>query len=161
LEGVGGAVGSFVTVGIAGYALNVANTGHVLGYLGTHIDTPLYEQPAHPSKLANGVDVLYETLDLSVLSDHAITVLWIAGVGPSVVYALWRRGLDWTALAVALPFLSPLLVLRAGDVVARLARSGGFPVRGELGNIGDLNRTVSGSAFGPVGAVVLVGVPLV
>jgi hypothetical protein len=150
-----------VTVGIAGYALNLANTGRVLGHLGTHIDTPLYEQPAHPSRLANGVDVLYETLDLSVLSDHAITALWIAGVVAAVVYAVWRRRLDWTALVVVLPFISPLIVLRAGDVVAWLARSGGFPVRGGLGNIGDLNRTVSGSAFGPVGAVVFLGVPLV
>src|SRR5262249_19209945 len=38
---------------------------------------------------------------------------------------------------------------------------GGFPVRGGLGNVGDLNRTVSGSAFGPVGAAVFLGVPLV
>jgi Glycosyltransferase family 87 len=161
LEGVVGAVGSFVTIGIAGYALNLANTGRVLGHLGTHIDTPLYEQPAHPSKLANGIDVLYETLDLSVLSDHAVTALWIAGVVAAVAYAFWRRRLDWTVLVVALPFLSPLLVLRAGDVVAWLSRSGGFPVRGGLGNIGDVNRTVSGSAFGPVGAVVFLGVPLV
>ena len=161
LEGIGGAVGSFVTIGIAGYALNVANTGRVLGYLGTHIETPLYEQPAHPSRLANGVDVLYETLDLSVLSDHAITALWIAGVVAAAAYAVRRRRLDWTVLVVALPFLSPLLVLRAGDVIAWLARSGGFPVRGGLGNIGDLNRTVSGSAFGPVGAVVFLGVPVV
>jgi hypothetical protein len=34
-------------------------------------------------------------------------------------------------------------------------------VRGSLGNIGGLNRVVQGSAFGPVGAVVLLGVPLV
>ena len=161
LEAIAGAVGSFATVGVAGYALNLANTGHLLGYIGTHIDTPLYEQPAHPSRLATGVDVLYETLDLSVLSDHAIELLWIAGVVAAVAYAVWRRRLDWTALVVALPFVSPLLVLRAGDVVAWLARSGGFPVRGGLGNVGDLNRTVSGSAFGPVGAVVFLGVPLV
>jgi hypothetical protein len=57
--------------------------------------------------------------------------------------------------------VSPIVVLRAGDVVAWLARGGGFPVRGGLGNVGDLNRTVSGSAFGPVGAVVFLGVPLV
>jgi hypothetical protein len=161
LEGIGGAVASFAAVGVCGYALNLANTGHLLGYLGTHIDTPAYEQPVHPSKLATGVDVLYETLDLSVLSDHWITILWIAGVVAAVAYILWRRRLDWTALAIALPFLSPLVVLHAGGVVAWLARRGGFPVRGGLGNIGDLNRSVSGSAFGPVGAVVFLGVPLV
>jgi hypothetical protein len=161
LAGIGGAIASFVTVGIAGYALNLANTGRLLGYLGTHIDTPAYEQPVHPSALATGVDVLYETLDLSVLSDHAITLLWIAGLVAAAAYLLWRRRLDWTALVVALPFLSPLLVLHAGGVVAWLARNGGFPVRGALGNVGDLNRSVPGSAFGPVGAVVFLGVPLV
>jgi len=161
LEGIGGAIASFAAVGVCGYALNLANTGHLLGYLGTHIDTPRYEQPASPSALATGVDVLYETLDLSVLSDHAIEVLWIAGVVAAVGCVLWRRRLDWTALVVALPFVSPIVVLRAGDVVAWLARAGGFPVRGGLGNVGDLNRTVSGSAFGPVGAVVFLGVPLV
>jgi 4-amino-4-deoxy-L-arabinose transferase-like glycosyltransferase len=161
LQGIGGAVASFAAIGVCGYALNLANTGHLLGYLGTHIDTPVYEQPAHPSKLANGVDVLYETLDLSVLSDHAIELLWIAGVLAAVACVLWRRRLDSTALLVAAPFVSPIVVLHAGDVVASLARSGGFPVRGGLGNIGDLNRTVSGSAFGPVGAVVFLGVPLV
>jgi 4-amino-4-deoxy-L-arabinose transferase-like glycosyltransferase len=161
LAAIGGAVASFATVGIAGYALNLANTGRLLGYLGTHIDTPVYEQPLHPSKLATGVDVLYETFDLSVLSDHAIELLWIAGVVAAVAYAFCRRRLDWTAIVVALPFVSPLVVLHAGGVVAWLARSGGFPVRGALGNIGDVNRSVSGSAFGPVGAVVFLGVPLV
>jgi hypothetical protein len=161
LEGVAGAVVSFATVGIAGYALNLANTGRVLGYLGTHIDTPAYEQPAHPSNLATGVDVLYETLDLAVLSDHVIELLWIAGLVAVVVCVLWRRRLDWTALAVALPFFSPLVVIHFGDVVAWFARSRGFPVRGPLGNVGGLNRTVLGSAFGPVGAVVFLGVPLV
>ena len=161
LEGIAGAVASFAAVGVAGYALNLANTGHLLGYLGTHIDTPAYEQPVHPSSLATGVDVLYETLDLSVLSDHAIELLWIAGAVAAVACVVWRRRLDWTPLVVALPFLSPLLVLHAGDGVAWIARSGGFPVRGALGNVGDLNRTVSGSAFGPVGAVVFLGVPLV
>jgi Glycosyltransferase family 87 len=161
LEGIGGAVASFAAIGVSGYALNLANTGHLLGYLGTHIDTPLYEQPVHPSRLATGVDVLYETLDLSVLSGHAIELLWIGGVVAAVAYAFWRRRVDWTALVVALPFVSPIVVMRAGDIVASLARSGGFPVRGGLGNIGDLNRTVSGSAFGPVGAVVFLGVPLV
>jgi hypothetical protein len=161
IEGIAGAVASFAAVGVAGYALNLANTGHVLGYLGTHIDTPAYEQPAHPSNLATGIDVLYETLDLAVLSNHLIRWLWIAGLVAACACVLWRRRLDWTAAAVALPFFSPLVVIHAGDVVAWFARSRGFPVRGPLGNVGGLNRTVLGSAFGPVGAVVFLGVPLV
>jgi hypothetical protein len=161
LEGIAGAVASFAVIGVCGYALNLANTGRLLGYLGTHIDTPSYEQPLHPSRLATGVDVLYETLDLSVLSDHAIELLWIAGAALALVCVLWRRRLDWTAVLVALPFVSPLVVLHAGDAVASLARRGGFPVRGTFGNVGGLNRSVPGSAFGPVGAVVFLGVPLV
>src|SRR5437763_4279896 len=92
LEGIAGAVASFATVGVCGYALNLSNTGHLLGYLGTHIDTPAYEQPIHPSPLATGVDVLYETLDPSVLSDHAIELLWIAGAAAAALgaeYVLW------------------------------------------------------------------------
>ena len=161
VEGAAGAVVSFATVGLCGYALNLANTGHVLGYLGTHIDTPPYEQPAHPSNLATGVDVLYQTLDLAVLSDHLIELLWIAGLVAAVASVVWRRRADWFAVAVALPFFSPLVVTHLGDLVAWFARSRGFPVRGPLGNVGGLNRTVLGSAFGPVGAVVFLGVPLV
>jgi len=162
-----GAVASFAAVGVAGYALNLANTGHVLGYLGTHIDTPAYEQPVHPSQLATGVDVLYETLDLSVLSDHLIRDLWIAGILAAVLagaIVLRRRSIGHAVAAgvlVAAPFVSPLVVVHLGDAVASLARSGGFPVRGPLGNIGALNRVVQGSAFGPVGALVFLGVPLV
>ena len=168
LEACAGAAGAFATVGIAGYALNLANTGRLLGHLGTHIDTPGYEQPVHPSHLATGVDVLYETLDLSVLSDHLIRILWIAGAAAAVVtgaHVLWRRRSPGRAVAagalVAAPFLAPVLVVHLGDAVASLARAGGFPVRGPLGNIGGLNREVQGSAFGPVGALVFLGVPLV
>jgi hypothetical protein len=168
LEAVAGAVSSFVAVGIAGYALNLANTGHLLGYLGTYISTPSYEQPVHPSHLATGVDVLYETLDLAVLSDHLILLLWIAGAVAAAATGaavLWRRrspvGALLAAAAVALPFVSPLIVVHLGDAIASLARSGGFPIRGPLGNVGGLNRTVPSSAFGPVGAVVFLGVPLV
>src|SRR5205823_4316867 len=111
---------------------------------------------------------LTTALDLSVLSDHLIQVLWIAGTVAAALaagYVLWRRrtvaAALVTAVVVALPFLSPLVVIHLGDLVASLARSGGFPVRGPLGNVGGLNRTVLGSAFGPLGAVVFLGVPLV
>lgn len=168
LEAVAGAVVSFATVGLTGYALNLANTGHVLGYLGTYVATPSYEQPIRPTHLATGVDVLYETLDLAVLSDHLILVLWIAGavLAAAVAVSVLRRrrsppGAALAAAAVALPFVSPLIAVHLGAAIASLARSGGFPVRGPLGNVGGLNRTVPGSTFGPVGAVVFLGVPLV
>jgi hypothetical protein len=165
---VAGAAASFATVGVAGYALNLANTGRVLGYLGTHIDTPAYEQPIHPSKLATAIDVVYETFDPSVLSDHSIEVLWIVAAitAPLAGFYVLRRSRSrvqalLTGTLVALPFVSPLIAIHLGHAVAGLAASGGFPVRGRLGNIGELNRTVLFSAFGPVGTVVFLGVPLV
>jgi hypothetical protein len=166
LLGAGGALTSFAAVGCWGFVINLANTGRVLGHLGTHIDVPLAELPAHPGKLATGIDVLYETLD-PFLRDALIHRLWIAGALAAALAAanvLWRRrGIARAATAaavVALPFVSPLLVLHLGDLVAWIARNGGYPVRGRLGNIGDANRTVAFSAFGPVGAIVFLGVPL-
>jgi hypothetical protein len=167
LAAMAGAVAAFVGVGMWGYVINLANTGHLLGYLGTHIDTPSWEQPAQPSSLATGVDVLYETLDPSVLSDRFIHLLWIAGAIAAILagfYALRRartpRAVVFGAL-VAVPFLSPVLMMHAGDLVAWFARERGFPVRGPGGNIGSLNRVVTGSTFGPVGTAVFLGIPLV
>ena len=162
----GAAVG-FAGVGIWGYVLNVANTGHVLGYLGTHIDVPSYEQPLHPSSFATTVDVVYGTLDVSVFSDHVIRWLWIGGIVAAVAGAgyAWARGRRWSALligtAIAVPFLSPLLMIHAGDGIASLARSWGFPVRGPAGNVGDIARNAQSAVFGPVGAMAFLGIPFV
>ena len=154
-------------VGIWGYVLNLANTGHVLGYLGTHIDTPSYEQPLHPSSFATTVDVVYGTLDVSVFSDHVIRWLWIGGIvaaAGGAAYA-FARGRRWSALlvgaAIAIPFVSPLLMIHAGDGIASLARSWGFPVRGHGGNVGGVVRTAQGAVFGPVGATAFLGIPFV
>ena len=64
---------------------------------------------------------------------------------------------------VALPLLAPLLVLLAGSLVAWASRQWGHPVRGHYGNIGPQNRTASEdySAFGPIGAVAILGVSAV
>ena len=162
----GAAVG-FAGIGICGYALNLANTGHVLGYLGTHIDTPSYEQPLHPSSFATTVDVLYGTLDLSVFSDRVIRWLWIGGIVAAAAGAgyAWKRGRRWSALvigtAIAAPFFSPLLMIHAGDGIASLARGWGFPVRGHGGNVGGVVRTAQGAVFGPVGAMAFLGIPFV
>jgi hypothetical protein len=165
--GLAGAAVGFAAVGIWGYVLNLANTGHVLGYLGTYIGTPAYEQPLHPSSFATTVDVVYGTLDVSVFSDHVIRWLWIGGIvaaaaGAAYAYARGRR---WSALliaaAIAIPFVSPLLMLHAGDGIASLARSWGFPVRGHGGNVGGVVRTAQGAVFGPVGATVFLGIPFV
>jgi hypothetical protein len=168
LVAIGGAAAGLLTVGVWGFAINLANTGHVLGYVGTYIATPAYEQPLHPGSLATSLDVLYETFDLAVLSDHLIGELWIIGaigaVGVGVLsLSRGRRPLRSivTAAAVAIPFVAPLLVIRGSDALAWLTRSWGFPVRGSGGNVGILNRSVGGAAFGALGAVLFLGVPLV
>jgi hypothetical protein len=167
VPGLAGAAVGFAAVGVWGYVLNLANTGHVLGYLGTHIDTPVDMQPLHPSSFATTVDVVYGTLDVSVFSDHVIRWLWIGGIvagaaGASYAYARGRR---WSALligtAIALPFLSPLLMIHAGDGIASLARGWGFPVRGRGGNVGGVVRDAQNAVFGPVGATVFLGTPFV
>ena len=61
--------------------------------------------------------------------------------------------------AVAIPFLSPLLMIHAGDVLAWLSRGWGFPVRGRLGNVGGIVRTAESAVFGPVGGTAFLVVP--
>jgi hypothetical protein len=58
------------------------------------------------------------------------------------------------------PLLAPLLVLGGGRVLAALTDLLGFPARGPEGRVGGLNRTSNEdySAFGPIGAIVLLGV---
>ena len=165
--GLAGAAVGFAGIGMWGYVLNLANTGHVLGYLGTHIDTPVDMQPLHPSSFATSFDVLYGTLDVGVFSDHVIRWLWIGGVvaaAAGFAYAFVRRR-AWSALlvgvAVASPFLSPLLIIHAGDVLAWLGREWGFPVRGRGGNLGGVVRNAQNAVFGPVGAMAFVGIPFV
>jgi hypothetical protein len=64
-------------------------------------------------------------------------------------------------IAVALPLLAPILVIWGSSGVAWFARELGSPVSGRLGNVGALNRTVTGGAFGPLGAVSLVAASVV
>jgi hypothetical protein len=66
------------------------------------------------------------------------------------------------AAGVILPFAAALLVVWAGGALAWLAREWGYPIRGPGGVIGPLTRTVNEdiSAFGPVGAVLLAGLPV-
>jgi hypothetical protein len=63
-------------------------------------------------------------------------------------------------VAVALPLLAPIIVIWGSSGLAWLARELGSPVSGRLGNVGGLNHTVTGGAFGPLGAVTLVAAPV-
>jgi hypothetical protein len=168
LLALAGGVAGFVAVGMWSYVLNLVHTGHLAGREGwTSIGDPS-QQSIKPGSLSTFVDVLYQTLDLSVLSDRMIHALALLGAVAAVAVAatcLFRGGAVHRAViagaAVAVPFFAPLIVIGASGVVAWIARDLGFPVRGHLGNVGTLNRSVTGGAFGPVGAVLLIAVPLV
>ncbi|HEY3921991.1 MAG TPA: glycosyltransferase 87 family protein [Gaiellaceae bacterium] len=162
-----GVAAGFAGVGAWGYAINLWNTGHLLGYLGTHIDVPAYEEPLHQSSYATTVDVVYQTLDLSLFSDSLIRWLWIAGIAAGLAVGLLalRRRRRWSALllgiVVATPFFAADLNVHLGDAIASLSKDWGFPVRGPGGNVGGLGRSVETAAFGPIGAVAFLGTPLI
>jgi hypothetical protein len=163
-----GGVAGFVAVGMWSYVLNLVHTGRLGGAAGWASIGDPRQQSIKPGSLSTFVDVLYQTLDLSVLSDRLIHALELAGAVAAVavvVTCLLRGGAVHRALiagaAVAVPFFAPVIVIGASGVVAWIARDLGFPVRGRLGNVGGLNRSVTGGAFGPVGAVLLIVVPLV
>ena len=106
-------------------------------------------------------------MDLSALSNHLIRVLEYVGVAATVGVAgvrLIRRDRVDRALVggarVVIPFVSPLIVIGGGGILAWVTRRLGYPIRGSGGVVGPLTRTVNSgiSAFGPLGAVALFGV---
>jgi len=153
-----GAALGLVAVSVWPYALNAIHTGHVFGEGGwTNIGAP-GQQSSRPGALSSAVDIVYQLMDVAPLSDHLIRDLAIAGlVTAALVLAVRRRPLE--AVLVAVPFLAPWLVIRGGDAIAFVSRSWGFPVRGSGGNVGGIARVIDVSAFGPIGAVLLLAAP--
>ena len=160
-----GAVVAFVLVGMWGYVLNDVHTGHLLGHGGGRI-----ENTASPSWPGSGVTALftvYSAMDLSVLSDRMIFGLLAVGLLAALAVGViairrQRRGALSAAAAVALPFAAASLVILVGWALASLARRWGYPIRGPGRMIGGLTRTANEdtSAFGPVGAILLLCIPL-
>jgi hypothetical protein len=160
---VGGVVG-FLALGMWGFVLNQVHTGHLLGHGGGRV-----EDTASPSWPGSGITALYlaySTMDLSALSDHLIRWLAVSGVvaaaGVLVLRRRRRASAPVEAAGVALPFVSALLVVWLGGAFAWLARRWGYPIRGPGGVVGGLTRTVNEdiSAFGPLGAVLLLVLPV-
>jgi hypothetical protein len=130
--------------------------------------------PGYPRSVVTLLSVLYETMDLSVLWPVPIAILAAAGAlaGAAIgVRALRSAGTSPAAAAaarVAVPFLSPALVIIGAAFLAVATRALGHPLRGpggsysRLGFFGGLNNAAdeSASAFGPVGGVVLLAVPM-
>jgi hypothetical protein len=155
-----GAVAAFVGVGAWSYALNVSHTGGPLGGPGGSA-AQVGAGPTWPGSVQTGLHVLYRTLDLSVVSHRLIVAAAIVGAaGGLVVLAFRRRPLD--AAGVGMPFLSPLLVLGLAAALAFVTRIAHIPVHSSDPAQGGLNRSANEdySAFGPLGAIVLVVVPV-
>jgi hypothetical protein len=161
---VAGAVGGFAAIGMWGYLLNLQHTGRILGQGRVGLDVST--SPSYPRSVVTGLDVLYEAMDLSVLSHRVIDALALTGFLAAVAVSAYavRRARPRLAIRdaarVAIPFLAPLIVIGAGGTIAFIARTWGFPIRGRGGIIGSLTHTVNEdfSAFGPLGAVALAGV---
>ena len=158
---LGGLIG-FVSIGMWGFVLNLAHTGHVLGHGGGRVEVTT--SPSYPGSVESGLDTLYSSMDLSVLSDRLIRLSALAGLiaaGAALALSPRRRRLG-DAGSVAVPFLAPVLTIAGGAVLAFITRQWGFPIRGPDGVIGGLTRKAGEdfSGFGPIGAVTLLGVPL-
>ncbi len=172
---VAGAGAGLLAIGCWGYVLNLAHTGHVLGNGGGRVEHEA--SPSYPGSLVTLLSTLYMLMDLSRLSPVPIALLTLAGlvVGAVVGVRAWRRkaGAGDTALDVAtvtLPLLACAAVIVVGAVLAALTRHLGSPVKGPGGSyspetsfFGGLNNTADedSSDFGPIGAVVLLVIPVV
>ena len=162
--GLAGAVIGFASIGMWGYVLNNSHTGQLLGHGQGRIEDTA--SPSYPGSVATFLDVLYQTMDLSALSDRLIHVLALVGILAATAaasYAIHRsrvRHALFDAAAVAIPFLAPLIVIGGAGVLAYITRWWGFPVRGRGGIVGDITRVANEdlSAFGPLGAVALLTV---
>jgi hypothetical protein len=161
---VGGVIG-FVALGMWGFVLNQEHTGHLLGHGGGRVQDTT--SPSWPGSGITALYLAYTTMDLSVLSDGLIRRLAVVGVVAAVAVLVVRRsrraGAPVEAAGVGLPFASALLVVWLGGAFAWLARRWGYPIRGPGGVVGPLTRTVNEdtSAFGPLGAVLLLALPVI
>ena len=165
--GPGAAVGSGGRIRrrrLLGFVLNLAQTGHLLGHGGGRVgDTTT---PSYPASLVTLLSILYMTLDLSVLWPRLIAAVAVAGGLAAAILLVRRRRRE--GAETLLPFLAPFIVILAAALVAEATRRLGTAVRGpggsysRLGFLGGLNNTADddASAFGPLGAVALWGLPI-
>jgi hypothetical protein len=172
LVALAGGVLGLVSIGMWSYLLNEIHTGELLG-VGTG-PVQYRAPPSYPGSVANAFYLVYGMMDLSVLSNHLIYALALAGVviglgvaARAALRAVNLRRAFGDAAGVATPFLAPLLVLGGAAVVAFVAGVCGFPIRGPEGILAPLNENLqleytrfaheNYSAFGPQGIIALLG----
>ncbi len=159
-----GAIGGFALAGMWGYVLNLVHTGRVSGESRFGLDVGA--SPSFPGSLHTSVHVLYHVLDTSVLTNWAIVVLAIGG-GIAALAVGYRRyrvaGMGRAALragAVAIPLAAPALVLGAAALYFWLSKVVHLSVSAPYENGSNRTANEDYSAFGPVGAVMLLGTSL-
>lgn len=152
---IAGGVAAFLAVGVWGYVMNVVHTGHVLGHGQGRTDQSV--SPSVVTDLHTVLLLVYRTLDLGLLSNPWIAAFAVAGVGAGAL-AAW---LGSPVLAVAIPLLAPALVLGIAPVLAWITRIAHVPVHDAVYGFA-LNRDANEdhSAFGAIGALVLIGAPI-
>ncbi len=144
--------------------LNDVHTGHLLGHGGGRVENTT--SPAWPASAVTALDLIYHAMDDSVMSHTLIDALALAGL--VVGFGAWavRRGRSRQVAAgaaeAALPFALPLLVIGLAAVLAALGGWWGHPIRGSHGAIGGMIRVANEdrSGFGPIGSLLLLGLPL-
>ena len=170
-----GGIAGFVLLGMWGYVLNLAETGHVLGSgTGTLEDRA---SPSYPGSVMNGLYLLYGLMDLSVLSNGLIDWLAVAGLLAATGVVVWALRSETMRHAVrdgariAVPFFAGLLVLGAAALIADVTGWLGFPLRGANGALAPLNESLAHtytrisssdySALGPLAMVAVVSASLI
>jgi Glycosyltransferase family 87 len=157
---------AILAVGMWGFVLNDAHTGHLLGHGGGRVNNTT--SPSWPASAVTALDLAYTAMDDSVMSGLLIDALAIAGVVAGIavcVRAARRRQSrrDATAgLGVGLALAAPLLVICVAWAMAAVAGWWGHPIRGPDGAIGGMVRVANEdrSAFGPIGSLLLLGLPV-
>jgi len=167
VRGLAGFVAGFVTVGMWVYVLNLAHTGNVFGHGGWATIGVAKQEPIKATHVARITDVVYLLIDIAAMSGTLVHRLWIAGAVVAVAVfvagvvalraSLLRALRDSAAVVVA--FVAPVAMIYLGNAIAWFARANGYPVRGRLGNIGDIARLVPYASFGPIGFVLLFATP--
>ena len=138
---VWGGVAGFVACSLWGYVLNIAHTGHLLGYGQGRVEQTV--SPGIGTTIRTSAHVFYRFADLGRLSYWVVGGLAVAGVVVAIVAAL--RGRRASAAVVALPLFAPLLVLGVLSVLTGYDQT--YVAR-------DANEDYA--AFGPVGAVAVI-----
>jgi hypothetical protein len=145
--------------------LNLIHTGHVLGHGQGRVEEAV--SPSVVGVLHTSARLVYRTFDLGLLLDAKVWGFGGAGVAAGVVGAVVacrsnrRREAAFAAAAVAVPLLAPLLVLGGAPVIAWFTRVVHIPVQDPIHGFA-INRDANEdfSAFGAIGTLAVIGVPI-